>query len=92
MDTNGRVTHRNGHGVAPVAGIGVVLQTPRAVRYGVVLYGRVPSLHDACKAYWVKKRRVGAGRFVYTCSCEANFLGGHLCSHIAAFRLVEGAR
>ena len=91
MDTNGRVASRNGHGVE-AAGIGVALQTPRAMRNGVVLYGQMPSLHDSLKRYWVKKRRLGVGRFSYSCSCEASFLGGHLCRHIAAFRLAEGAR
>ena len=92
MDTTGRVASRNGHGVEAVVRSGVALQIPRVVRNGIVGYGEVPSLRDSFRRYWVKKRRVGTGRFVYACSCEGSFLGGHLCRHIAAFRLAEGAR
>jgi len=97
MDTHGRLAGRNGHGVqeglgnVAVAG-GISVKVPQAVRNGVVLYGQVPSLNGSLKLYWVKKRRLGVGRFAYQCNCEANFLGNHLCRHIAAFRLAETER
>ena len=92
MNTNGRLTGRDGHGtqqgrVAVTGGISV--KVPHSVRNGIVLYGQVPSLNGSVKLYWVKKRRVGTGRFTYLCTCEGNFLGSHLCRHIAAFRLAE---
>ena len=97
MDTNGRLGSGNGHGVhqglvdtAMTGGISV--KVSQAVRNGVVLYGQVPSLNGSLKLYWVKKRRLGVARFAYQCNCEANFLGNHLCRHIAAFRLAEEER
>ena len=97
MDTNGRLGSRNGHGVqqgtADIAVTdGISVRVPQAVRNGVVLYGQVPSLNGSLKLYWVKKRRLGVARFAYQCNCEANFLGNHLCRHIAAFRLAEVER
>jgi len=69
---------------------GISIQAPCLVRNGIVLYGRISSLHEAARLYWVKKRRIGTGRFAYSCTCEGNFLGNHLCSHIALFKLAEG--
>ena len=94
MDMNGRLGSRNGHGVhqglvdAAMTG-GISVKVPQTVRNGVVLYGQVPSLNGSLKLYWMKKRRLGMARFTYQCHCEANFLGNHLCRHIAAFRLAE---
>ena len=97
MDMNGRLGSGNGHGVQDGLGNvavmgGISVKVPQAVRNGVVLYGQVPSLNDSLKLYWVKKRRLGTARFVYSCNCEASFLGNHLCKHIAAFRLAETER
>ncbi|TXT25961.1 MAG: hypothetical protein FD131_4420 [Rhodocyclaceae bacterium] len=97
MNTNGSLAGQNGHGVrqgmaAAALTAGISVQMPRAVRNGVVLYGQVPSRHEASRRYWVKKRRVGTGRFAYACSCEGSFLGNNLCSHIALFKLAEGTQ
>jgi len=69
----------------------VGLVRPQTVRQGIVLYARVPSTQESDKRYWVKKRRTGHRRFAYSCTCEGSFLGGHLCRHIAAFKLAEAA-
>ena len=96
MDTNGRVS-RNGHGIqqglvdVAVTG-GTSVKVPQAVRNGIVLYGQVPSLNGLVRLHWVKKRRIGTSRFAYSCTCEGNFLGNHLCKHIATFRLAEAER
>jgi hypothetical protein len=66
-----------------------ILHRPIEPRHGVVLYGHVPSSRDPARWYWVKKRRTGKGRFAYSCTCEGSFLGGHLCRHIAQFKLAE---
>ncbi len=70
----------------------VGLVRPQIVRQGIVLYARVPSTQESDKWYWVKKRRTGHHRFAYRCTCEGSFLGGHLCRHIAVFKLAEGRR
>ena len=66
---------------------GVFLRTPRHLRNGVVLYGSVQS-SDGITSYTVKKERVGH-QFVYGCNCLGNFLGRHLCKHLAVFKLAE---
>ena len=88
----GRASGRNGHGTqeGQVAVTGAVsVKVPHSVRNGIILYGQAPSLNGSVKLYWVKKRRIGTGRFAYACTCEGSFLGNHLCCHIATFRLAE---
>jgi len=67
----------------------VGLVRPQTIRQGVVLYARIPSTQEPNTWYWVTKRRTGSHRFAYRCTCEGNFLGGHLCKHIAAVKLAE---
>lgn len=62
---------------------------PKAVRNGVVLYGKVSSVKDGRRVYNLKKERIAPYQFNYLCSCLGNFLGHHLCSHIARFKVVE---
>ena len=90
MVRNGRTAH---NGRSPQAMLipqhnGVSLRSPRDLRNGVVLYGSVQS-SDGITSYTVKKERVGRHRFVYGCNCLGNFLGRHLCKHLAAFKLAE---
>ena len=97
MNTNGCRANRFGsrNGYLPSSIIyqdgGVWLFRPKTVRNGVVLYGKVVSFNDGRKAYNVKKERIGAYQFNYVCTCLGNFLGHHLCSHIARLKLVEAA-
>ena len=70
---------------------GVWVFKPKAIRNGVVLYGRVVSLKDGRRVYDVKKERLEAYQFNYSCTCLGNFLGHYLCQHIARFKLVEAA-
>jgi hypothetical protein len=93
MNTNGNVaTTRNGtvrtNGRLPTQGVSVV--KPQEVRHGIVLYGQVIA-SDGTTSYLVKKKRTGAARFTYYCSCPGSFLGEyHPCRHIALFKLCEG--
>ena len=92
MDTNGNLaTTRNRtawtNGRLPTQGVSIV--KPHTLRHGIVLYGRVAS-SDGDTSYLVKKKRTGAYRFTYYCSCPGSFLGEyHPCRHIAVFKLVE---
>ena len=70
---------------------GVWVFKPKTPRNGIVLYAKVQSLRDGRKVYNVKKERIGAYQFNYSCSCLGNFLGHYLCVHIARFKLVEAA-
>jgi len=95
MDTNrhktSRFRSRNGslpsHRVDQDGGVWVF--KPKTVRNGVVLYGKVVSVSDGRRVYNLKKERLAAYRFTYTCTCQGNFLGGYLCQHIARFKLAE---
>ena len=68
---------------------GVWVFKPKTLRNGIVLYGKVLSLRDGRKVYDLKKERMGVSQFNYTCTCTGNFLGRHLCQHIARFKLAE---
>lgn len=70
---------------------GVWVFKPKTARSGIVLYGKVSSLKDGRRVYDVKKERLGAYRFNYSCTCLGSFLGHYLCVHIARFKLVEAA-
>lgn len=95
MNTNGYRTNRFGrnNGRIPSNVIyrdgGVWVFKPKTVRNNLVLYGKVASVRDGRKVYDVKKERVGAYQFSYSCNCVGNFLGHYLCAHIARFRLAE---
>lgn len=97
MDTNGYRTNRFGgrNGRIPSNVIyrdgGVWVFKPKTVRSNLVLYGKVVSLRDERRVYDVKKERLGAYRFNYSCTCLGSFLGHYLCVHIARFKLVEAA-
>lgn len=81
----------NGHHLLKLIsqGGGVWVFKPKSIRNGVVLYGKVVSLKNGRKVYDVKKERLGAYQFNYSCTCLGNFLGHYLCSHLAQFKLVE---
>ena len=91
METNGRLEHGNGvhrGGVQAVAVGSVSLRVPQEARGNIVLYGSVLA-SDGTTWYTVKKERVGRHQFVYRCNCPGSFLGGHLCKHLASFKLAE---
>lgn len=93
MNTSGNAaTTRNGTawtgGRLPTQGVSIV--KPQELRHGITLYGSVRS-SDGSTSYLVKKKRTGAYRFTYYCSCPGSFLGEyHPCRHIALFKLAEG--
>lgn len=72
-----------------VEGTKVYIREPKEIRRGIVLYGWVLSAITEGKTYWVRKKRTGQGRFSYACTCEASFLAGHTCKHVAKFILAE---
>ncbi len=95
MHTNGYRTNRfsGGNGRLPSHVIyrdgGVWVFKPKTVQSGVVLYGKVVSVRDGRRVYDVKKERIGAYQFNYSCTCLGSFLGHYLCHHIARFKLAE---
>lgn len=68
----------------------VITVTPQTIRHRIVCYGQVRSSNGAVW-YLVKATRRRVSQRVYTCTCSGSFLGGHLCQHIAAFKLAEAA-
>jgi len=94
MTTNGnratirnRTAGTNGRLFPQTQGVSIV--KPRALRHGITAYGQVRS-SEGNTSYIVKKKRTGAYRFTYYCSCPGSFLGEyHPCRHIALFKLAE---
>lgn len=69
--------------------IKVILVKPEIIKNRIVLYGDVLSFTDHVRFYPVKKLHVRKGLYTYRCQCDGNWLGGKVCKHIHAFRLVE---